>query len=446
MKLPIPLLLYTVSLGLFAWAGWQVYRTLPMWKDSAREAATVRGQQDAKDRIGGGRGQSAFAADWIYSQSAAPWWASFKMVNLIGKLPPPPVDPTKVGPGPDRPPAVADLRPLEDVIELVSLVYDGKEGGRGGNTHVIVRWKPEANVELPEWYVRENTPPPPSSRTPAAVARDTVRAPGPVRAPNPPAPVPAPSNPAANGARGGRPATAMPTGALTGAPILQKVWVDAQGDERRSSTLWPVRSSDGKVFGTIKLVRVAPDAQTAYFVRELPPVAADQQPPEPKEERLLKTAMNLRQDVIEELRRLQGRTGPDADTITAASPNAASTQWQDVSETTRVGSAWQVSRKDEQRFRENPDQLFEQFSVDTYVSRTGSIRGVTFRSVEPQLAQRFGVAAGEVLIEVNGRTVESKAQALQFGKSDYNRGVRTFMTKWLSNGQIVERVYQAPDR
>lgn len=221
---------------------------------------------------------------------------------------------------------------------------------------------------------------------------------------------------------------------------MQTLWVQDDGDVRRSSTLWPVQSNDGKVLGTIKLVRVAPDAQTAYFVR------VSQGNPEPKEERLLKTAMNLRQDVIEELRRLQGREGPDADTLTAAPSKSSDVQWMEVSETSRVGQKWQVSRKDEQRFRENPDQLLEQFSVETYVGRSGSIRGVSFRSVEPQLAQRFGVSAGEVLIEVNGRTVESKAQALQFGKSDYNRGVRTFTTKWLSNGQIVERVYQAPDR
>ena len=31
-------------------------------------------------------------------------------------------------------------------------------------------------------------------------------------------------------------------------------------------------------------------------------------------------------------------------------------------------------------------------------------------------------------------------------KKAYKRGVRTFTTKWLSNGQEIERVYQAPDR
>ena len=38
------------------------------------------------------------------------------------------------------------------------------------------------------------------------------------------------------------------------------------------------------------------------------------------------------------------------------------------------------------------------------------------------------------------------ASATNMVKKDYQRGVRTFATEWLSNGQVVERVYQAPDR
>ena len=53
---------------------------------------------------------------------------------------------------------------------------------------------------------------------------------------------------------------------------------------------------------------------------------------------------------------------------------------------------------------------------------------------------------GEVLIEINSRKVESKAQAVSLVKADYNRGVRTFTTKWWANGQVVDRTYQAPDK
>ena len=68
------------------------------------------------------------------------------------------------------------------------------------------------------------------------------------------------------------------------------------------------------------------------------------------------------------------------------------------------------------------------------------------RSVAPKLASSYGVQTGDVLLKINGRKISSKAQATNMVKKDYQRGVRTFATEWLSNGQVVERVYQAPDR
>ena len=40
------------------------------------------------------------------------------------------------------------------VLTLVLLVYGGPEG-----SYVVVRYKEGAQVDPPEWYVRENTPP-----------------------------------------------------------------------------------------------------------------------------------------------------------------------------------------------------------------------------------------------------------------------------------------------
>ena len=62
------------------------------------------------------------------------------------------------------------------------------------------------------------------------------------------------------------------------------------------------------------------------------------------------------------------------------------------------------------------------------------------------MVPRDGVQTGDVLLKINGRKISSKAQATNMVKKDYQRGVRTFATEWLSNGQVVERVYQAPDR
>ena len=68
------------------------------------------------------------------------------------------------------------------------------------------------------------------------------------------------------------------------------------------------------------------------------------------------------------------------------------------------------------------------------------------RNVDAKLARTLGIAAGEVLIELNGRAVRSKQEVLEIGKGDYKRGVRAFTTKWLANGAVIERTWQAPDR
>ncbi len=435
MKLPIPLLLYMVSLGLFGLAGWTFYEMLPLWRDPERQAATTRGVNDARDRLGRGKGQGPVSVDWQYTKKDADWWAGLKHVNLIGKLPPPPEKPT--GPDETPKPVVVDVRPLDQIIELVSLFYDGKTQGKGGETHVIVRYKPEADVQPPEWYVRENTAPAPSSVLPVIPRDVSPTRPGgnrpPASNPGNPAPPPQPVRPNV----GARTTSPMPT-SLAGHEVLQKIWAQSDGDPRHGANLWPK-------FSEIKLVRVSADATSAFFVRVLPPPKEGDPAPEPKEEELIKTSWNLSQDVLQEMRRLQGR--PVAGGNSGASGAATqSSGWIDVDETKMVGSVRQISKKDEERFRTNSDELFEQLNLDTYVSKSSNLRGLVVRNVDAQLASKFGVAAGEVLIEINGRPVQSKAQAVQLGKADYKRGVRTFATKWLANGAIVERTYQAPDR
>src|SRR5262245_49569862 len=145
MKLPIPLLLYLVSLGLFGLAGWTVYEMLPLWKDSERQKATTKGQNEALESLNRGKGRGP-ALDWNYTH--AEWWAALKRVNLVGKLPPPP----KPKDGPEEKVEVPQVeqRPLGEIIELVSLVHDGEAKGRGGNTYVIVRYKPGAEVKPTE--------------------------------------------------------------------------------------------------------------------------------------------------------------------------------------------------------------------------------------------------------------------------------------------------------
>jgi C-terminal processing protease CtpA/Prc len=74
------------------------------------------------------------------------------------------------------------------------------------------------------------------------------------------------------------------------------------------------------------------------------------------------------------------------------------------------------------------------------------MRGLSVRNIKSDVAQKFGVQTGDVLLEVNNRKVSSKAQAVNMVKKDYKRGVRSYATKWLSNGQEVTRVYLAPNK
>jgi hypothetical protein len=426
MRSQLPLLLYVLVVGLLGFTGWTFYEMLPKWKKEYQDASMKRGIDAGKDLVASGKGQGTVTTDWRYSRATASWWAGIKEVNLIGKLPPPPPE----AKGPERPAEVVvkvDQRPLDTIIELVSLVSDGQAGGTGGNTHVIVRYKPEANVQPPEWWLRENTPATPGAGGPPGMPRDVASAPRPA---------------AVRGGAQRPPASPMPAAtpnSVTGREIVQKVWIEGANDVRQGARLWPP-------FEHIRLVRVAGDAQSAFFVRELPNAPAEAPPPEPEE--LLKTTMNLSQDVLQELRRLQGRDGARGvgGDESSAAPAAPANAWRDVEETTRFGNQFHIGRQDERGFREGGDDFLEKVYVDTYVSKTTNLRGLSVRNVEPQLANRFGITTGDVLLEVNGNKVENRAQTVQLVKRDYNNGVRTFTTKWLSNGQVVERVYQAPDR
>lgn len=428
MRLPIPFLLYITAFSLFGCAGWIVYSSLDLWTGQTQSAASKKGHDDALRFIANGKGKGPQSSSWNYAASA--WWPQVKEVNLIGKLPEKKPTAEELASAAKPVEVVVDVTPLEDIFELVSLVYDGKGGGTGENSHVIIRYKLEAGVEPPEWWVRENTP--------AASGSAGMRGPRDLAA----APATATTNRSGRG-RGGRGnqarprprPTAMPT-SVTGREILQKIWADDGGNLRRSSKLW------GK-YSHIRLVRVDASAESAFFSRTQP--ATEGEPGvEAKEEELLKTSAEIPQDVLLALRRLQGRendadggankTGP-----LAAKPN----QWREVENTTRYGDQFHIGRKDERSFRDT-DEFFSSVHVDTYVSKSSSMRGLSVRNIKSDVAQKFGVQTGDVLIEVNNRPVSSKAQAVNMVKKDYGRGVRSFSTKWLSNGQVVNRVYLAP--
>src|SRR5688572_29175604 len=116
MKLPIPTFLYAAAVGLLGFAGWTVYELLPLWQEAVRVAATKKGQDVGSAKLSLGKAALHASADWEYGSSTSQWWAAFREVNLIGKLPPPP--PEAVTEAPVPVPVAEPIRPLAEIIEI----------------------------------------------------------------------------------------------------------------------------------------------------------------------------------------------------------------------------------------------------------------------------------------------------------------------------------------
>lgn len=422
MRLPVNLLLYVVATGLLGSAGYTFYQSLRESRPEVRKKAAEIGMEEARDLIaGGGKGQGQARAGGVLYDTAA-WRGRFLAPNLTGKEPP------KAGSeaGPEVPVVQArvDQRPLDEVIELVSLVCDTSTKGEGGESLVIVRYKPTADVQPPRWYQLANQQVAASPQAPAAAA-DVVAGRGRPSRPNP--------QPRPGGA-------AMPTSSA-GQEILQVLRVTGDGSPKHEAMLWPP-------FDDVRLVRVMPDARSAWFRRNGPPTA-DGKAGAPIEEEVFRSSMDLPADVKKTIADVL-RT--DARRVGAASPSTTapvtSGSWQEYEETKLVGSTVHISRKDQAMMQSNADALLDRVNVEPWSSRTGSgARGLRFVNVAPDVANRFGVQQGDLLISVNGESVSTRAEAITVGKRLYNRGVRSFTARFLSSdGRQFDRVYQAPDR
>ena len=121
----------------------------------------------------------------------------------------------------------------------------------------------------------------------------------------------------------------------------------------------------------------------------------------------------------------------------------------DVPETRQVTPGeFMISRQDDTLIRQDPQKLLDQVTIRTYRSSTGnrSRNGVQLLNVDPELGRRFGVHSGDVILEVNGTPVTSRAQAVDVGTKQYQKGVRLFRVRMMSMGRIEERIYRAPDK
>jgi hypothetical protein len=427
MRLPVNLFLYAISTGLLGLAGYNFMQSLQESDGALRTKISESGIKEAEERLSKGKGDGPSNFSWNYQ--TAPWKARFMAPNLVGKDLRK-ADETATAIKEVEQPKVADVRPLSDVIELVSLMCDTATDGKGGQSHVIIRYKDAASVQPPNWYLLEN-------QTGSAASAPVGAADG------------------VGGRAGGRPGGGRPAGGRPGAStqvptssagqdFIQRVWVVGDGSARNEATLWPP-------FQDVRLVRVAADARSAYFVRggTTQPVEG-QDPatlPKPLEEEVFKTSLEISEDVMRAVVEIQrGDEKQPREVRTAAAPEAAS-GWKDVEETTLVGNKVFISKKDQQLMQESPETFMDRINVDSYVSRTGSgLRGLRVLNVAPELTARYGVQSNDLILSVNGEPVSTKADAMAVGKRQYNRGTRTFVVKLLSDGREVERIIEAPNR
>jgi hypothetical protein len=390
MKLPINLLLSVAILGLLAGIGWHFYFAWQEKEQGDKGGDRVRTTFESIVKRGADLvGEVADGPDW----SRATFWENFREANFTGKEPPvvveaPPVQQEEIKP------KVA--QPLEDIIAIMCIYYDGDE------SRVIVRYKPAANVEPPPELLAALNPP-----------RDTL------------APTP---DPRAPGGRRGSPAPAtMPSFGDPGQGYVHHVALE--------DTLW-------KNYERIRLVRVAADASHAVFVRE--DAAVDKK--EWKEEALYPEALGLDQDVLAALRagRIITSDAQIPATATPVEPNEFN-PWIAGPLTREVGrNEFHVGTDDRDQFQRDPQRIFNE-DIGTVAYSGKSIKGVQITRLAPGYA-RYGVQVGDVVISVNGEPVRNQQHGYKVGMEMYGRGVRKFVVEFLSRGQRVERTYVLPDK
>src|SRR5262245_47338701 len=119
MRFPVNFLLYTASAGLLGFAGYTFYRAVREGGPSIYEASHKTGAKEADDKIASGKGQGPATSSWTYDPRS--WGERFKGPNLTGR------EPVVEKPAEEIEKAVVkavDLRPLKDIIELLSVMCD----------------------------------------------------------------------------------------------------------------------------------------------------------------------------------------------------------------------------------------------------------------------------------------------------------------------------------
>lgn len=378
-------------LGVLVWQGWNVKKELGQeWKYGPRtKKAFVK---LIKKLEKSGNEQEEKQESLSYSSKWLEWWRTIQTANWTGKLPPPPKVEADATANVVEEKPVPVLEPLEELFEIITIM-----GGPGDDaTRILIRYK------------RDVTPPASAtaSASPSAGPADTS------------------AGTALPGAGGISDAGGMPYHSLV------------PGDR-----LWPSLNSI-----TFKMVDLSKLPVAAVFTRPKP----DGKDGELVEQEMAIGQLGLGDAIDEETKKGLGATSVASKR--SSKFGVKEREWKDPGKRTqRVGDVWMISQRDNDAIENDFDRILtEDFITRDYVSRSRDkkgkrMRGVSFSQVSDSVA-RFGVQAGDVLIKVNGQGVTSKANAMNVGKKQYQRGVRTFELTFQSGGREVVRTYSVPQK
>ncbi|MCB9882240.1 MAG: hypothetical protein H6832_16780 [Planctomycetes bacterium] len=374
-------------LGLLVWQGFETKKEYGEgWKDGPRTSAEFAALKDKLEAAG-----DAAQPDEIrlsYSQKWVEWWRLIQTSNWTGKLPPPPpVETTQDNAVTEKP--VEVLEPIGDLLEITTM----KAGTSDDTQLILIRYK------------RDVTPP----------ATNGVGA----------------------SATGGGSFDTMGMGGVSSA-LGQPYHILAPGDP-----LW-------KPFETIVFKGCETTADGSQIVAVFTRPKPGGNDGETVDQTLTVAEFALGNTIADSTKDALGATSVIND---KSSDGVKERTWKDPGDRTqRVGDVWMISKVDNSAFESDYDRILTQdFVTSDYVSqrkdeKTGErLRGVSFQRVSDSVA-RFGVKSGDLLVAVNGQEVTSKANALNVGRKQYDRGVRTFELTFLSNGVKVVRTYTAPEK
>ncbi len=388
-KLPVNLLLYVLyvaSAGLIGGIGYTFYTTYKLKERYGDVAFRREINAQVDQQISLGKQAQPERKNWRYDDDSKPWWQKFSTVNVVGKLPP---EPVKEEIKAEEPPPQDTGTPIGDIVVLESLLLE-VSASSDQVTHIVVRYKPNVPVQ-----------PPPDMLASAGGAGRPVWAPGDTPR--------APSGPTG--------AVAMPMSGAGQTELRQFVHID--------DTLWPPHSN-------LRLVSIADDAQSAFFLREDP----KRERAEWKREEIFKNELELDAEVIKTLRGEQRRARGEAAGTAAGGQQSQPpevSEWRDLQQTGEVAPGHvHISRRDHDYVRDNVEKVFnEEVGVSTYKARVGNYEGLKIDRVSSRLAS-FGFQPGDVVLSVNGEKVKSKSQAYSAGKRQYEGGTRVFVVQVLN--------------